>query len=68
LISGQQDLPFCGGDCRGILDVDVERPNYPKATPLEVYVHPNAGHGLNLHYNSSAAYAVINGFLNSNGL
>jgi hypothetical protein len=38
------------------------------AGAFEGYVHPNAGHGINLHYNATAAYDLIQGFLERHGL
>jgi hypothetical protein len=32
------------------------------------YVQPNTGHGINLHYNSTAAYRVWNNFLGTKNL
>jgi hypothetical protein len=32
------------------------------------YVQPNTGHGINLHYNSTAAYRVWNKFLGTKNL
>jgi hypothetical protein len=65
MISGQSDLPLCGGECRGILDgPDSLSPFvFPKAEPFTTYIQPNTGHALNLHRNASAAYDVIFGFL-----
>ncbi|KAJ5890618.1 uncharacterized protein N7473_006846 [Penicillium subrubescens] len=70
IINGAQDLSFCGGNCYGVLDA-VDSPStavFPKARPLTRYIHPNAGHALNLHHNSTAAYEVILGFLKDSGL
>ncbi|KAL4881493.1 Alpha/Beta hydrolase protein [Aspergillus karnatakaensis] len=70
MISGQADLPFCGGECNGILNGNESQSPFvfPSANPFVTYVHPNAGHGLNLHHNASAAYGVIHLFLAGNGL
>ncbi|CEJ54934.1 hypothetical protein PMG11_01220 [Penicillium brasilianum] len=70
IINGAQDLSFCGGNCYGVLDA-ADSPStavFPKASPLARYIHPNAGHALNLHHNSTAAYGVMLGFLKNNGL
>lgn len=44
--------------------------NFPLVSDsnFSAVVQPNTGHGLNLHYNSTAAYAVINDFLGAKGL
>ncbi|KAL3455674.1 hypothetical protein BJX64DRAFT_294803 [Aspergillus heterothallicus] len=70
MLSGQANLPFCGGDCHGILDgPDAQSPFvFPKARPFATYIHPDAAHGINLHHNASAAYGVVNSFLGENGL
>ncbi|KAL2800615.1 Alpha/Beta hydrolase protein [Aspergillus keveii] len=65
MLSGQSDLPFCGGDCTGVLEgpASVSPFVFPSAQPFVSYIQPNTGHALNLHYNASAAYEVIHGFL-----
>jgi hypothetical protein len=70
MISGQFDLPFCGGYCPGLID----RPHsiapmvFPGARCLKTYIQPNTAHGLNLHLNASAGYDIITSFLNENEL
>ncbi|KAL5333761.1 Alpha/Beta hydrolase protein [Aspergillus crustosus] len=70
MISGQADLPFCGGECNGIINGNESASPFvfPSAAPFSTYVHPDAGHGLNLHHNASSAYKVINSFLSGNDL
>ncbi|KAL3472808.1 Alpha/Beta hydrolase protein [Aspergillus californicus] len=70
MLSGQADLPFCGGECHGILDgPEFQSPLvFSHARPFRTYVHPDSGHGLNLHHNASAVYRVINAFLTENGV
>lgn len=74
VINGDADLPFCGGDC-----LNTGMPNvtnlgqtvsmaFPKASSFESYVQPNAGHGINTHYNATGAYEVILSFLSEAGL
>ena len=67
------DLPFCGGDCLATNNasllsipaaVAMNFPNVP-ANNFEAYIQPNTGHGINLHYNATGAYNVINNFLNA---
>lgn len=65
MISGQSDLPFCGGECLGVLD-GSSSPSpfiFPEAELLTTYVQPNTGHALNLHHNASAAYEVMFEFI-----
>ena len=42
--------------------------SFPAASAFEAYVQPNTGHGINVHYNSTAAYRVIQEFLGTHGL
>lgn len=67
------DLPFCGGDCFATGNASLPSipaalamtfPNVPSAN-FEAYIQPNTGHGINLHYNATDAYDVINKFLNA---
>ncbi|KAH7119902.1 Alpha/Beta hydrolase protein [Dendryphion nanum] len=73
IITGEQDQPFCGGDCfaTGSADPNIPaaaRPAFPNATVFEAYIQPNTGHGINVHYNSTASYKVVNNFLAAHGL
>ncbi|KAE8452475.1 hypothetical protein EG329_000377 [Mollisiaceae sp. DMI_Dod_QoI] len=75
VITGSNDLPFCGGDCLATGGAASSIPamvkmNFPNVAEsnFTAYIQPNTGHGINLHYNATGAYAVINEFLNSKGL
>jgi pimeloyl-ACP methyl ester carboxylesterase len=75
VITGENDVPFCGGNCFGQLmgSNDSNIPEgvamaFPSASVFESYIQPNTGHGLNFHYNATAGYQVIQDFLASNGL
>lgn len=73
IITGSNDVPFCGGDCLNTGGAAESIPTqgkmaFPSAKAFEAYIQPNTGHGLNLHYNATGAYEVIAGFLKSNGL
>ena len=70
------DVPYCGGDCLATGDPALTSipaavmnsfPNVPAAN-FTAYIQPNTGHVINLHYNSTGAYNVINTFFNSKGL
>lgn len=71
--SPANDLPFCGGDC--LATGNASLPSIPAAVAMsfpnvpsnnfEAYIQPNTGHGINLHYNATGAYNVINEFLNA---
>ncbi|KUJ15481.1 uncharacterized protein LY89DRAFT_686221 [Mollisia scopiformis] len=72
VITGQNDLPYCGGDC---LDTGGAAASIPAQVAMNFpvgnftsYIQPDSGHGINLHYNATGAYAVINDYLNSKGL
>ncbi|KAI4703293.1 hypothetical protein J4E81_002171 [Alternaria sp. BMP 2799] len=75
VITGETDVPFCGGNCYGQL-MGSNASNipegvamaYPNASAFESYIQPNTGHGLNFHYNATAGYQVMQDFLASNGL
>ena len=36
---------------------------FPAAKAFEAYIQPNTGHAINLHYNSTGAYKVMQEFL-----
>lgn len=70
------DLPYCGGDC--LATGNASLPSIPAAAAMSfpmvslsnftAYIQPNTGHGINLHYNATGAYDVIQTFLQSKGL
>ena len=74
-IPTDNDSPYCGGNCSNTgsslpsipADVQAHFPNVPNSD-FVTYVQPNIGHGINLHYNATGAYTVMNDFLNSKGL
>lgn len=69
-MAASNDLIFCGGVCYGIVDGPTSGvPElFAAAKPLEVYIQPDTGHGMNLHYNATGWYDVVFDFLGSNGL
>ncbi|KAL1297756.1 hypothetical protein AAFC00_006293 [Neodothiora populina] len=74
VITGAEDNIYCGGDCyatggqgSNIPEISVA-PVFPNASAFEAYIQPNTGHGINLHYNSTAAYQVIQDWFKKNGL
>ncbi|KAH6620522.1 Alpha/Beta hydrolase protein [Boeremia exigua] len=75
VITGEHDIPFCGGNCYG-KGPDIPAPNipaavvavFPAASAFEAYIQPKTGHGLNFNYNATAGYQVIQDFLIRNGL
>lgn len=75
VITGETDVPFCGGNCYGqVMGTNTSNiPEgvamaFPSASAFESYIQPNTGHGLNFHYNATAGYQVVQDFLASNGL
>ncbi|EUC48102.1 hypothetical protein COCMIDRAFT_88427 [Bipolaris oryzae ATCC 44560] len=76
VITGETDVPFCGGNCYGKLPgmqfenmiqaADLAFPE--KKDGVKVHVQPETGHGLNFHYNATGGYGVMREFLASNGL
>jgi pimeloyl-ACP methyl ester carboxylesterase len=73
VITGSNDVPFCGGNC---YLPDGTAPTIPaqaatafvKASTFEAYVQPNTGHGMTFHYNATAGYSYINNWLKGHGL
>ncbi|WYZ36758.1 hypothetical protein EsH8_II_000264 [Colletotrichum jinshuiense] len=74
IITGERDLPFCGGDClaTGIPQLPslpaAGAQILPKAAPFEAIVVPDAGHGLTLSYSHLEVTGRIQDFLAQNGL
>ena len=76
LVLAENDVPFCGGKCLAMGDPSVA--SIPAAanmafpsvdvTNFTAYIQPNTAHGINLHYNSTGAYKVIDHFIGSKGL
>ncbi|KAL6150985.1 hypothetical protein ACJQWK_10464 [Exserohilum turcicum] len=75
VINGENDVPFCGGNCYGQIEganfsniPEAVGMAFPSASAFFSYIQPNTGHGLNLHYNATAGYQVMQDFLAANGL
>jgi pimeloyl-ACP methyl ester carboxylesterase len=74
VMTGQHDVPFCGGNCYGMatnitaatIPAGVKTA-FPSASNFEAYIQPTTGHGLNFHYNATAGYKVIQDYLGRNG-
>lgn len=75
VITGEHDVPFCGGNCYGqvpgtntsTIPEGVAK-SYPAASKFEAYIQPATGHGINFQYNATASYEVVQTFLSKNGL
>lgn len=69
------DLPFVGGDCFATGNESISsipaivKAGFPHVAldNFAAHIQPNTGHGINLHYNATGAYAVMNTFLNAKG-
>ncbi|KAI4177132.1 MAG: hypothetical protein LQ343_000614 [Gyalolechia ehrenbergii] len=74
IVTGRQDAVYCGGDCLATGDPALasipakSKMAFPAASAFEAYIQPNTAHGINLHYNSTGAYNVIQRFLKAQGL
>ncbi|KAF2146877.1 uncharacterized protein K452DRAFT_315081 [Aplosporella prunicola CBS 121167] len=74
VITGEADVPFCGGDCFATGGVASSIPAAVKASfnvsddKFEAYIQPATGHSINAHYNATGAYQVINNWLSSQDL
>jgi pimeloyl-ACP methyl ester carboxylesterase len=67
-LAAEHDLIFCGGDCKGLFGEESDaRLAFPKAKSWERYIQPNVGHGINLHFNASGAYSVIQNWAGKHG-
>jgi pimeloyl-ACP methyl ester carboxylesterase len=72
IVTGERDVPFCGGNCNA---APTGYPNIPSsskqfltnAAPFEVIIVPGAGHGLNLEYSHPFTYGSVNNFFIQNG-
>ncbi|KAH9832772.1 hypothetical protein Tdes44962_MAKER00253 [Teratosphaeria destructans] len=68
LFLAEFDFYVCRGDCKGLANMTQLNETYPKATAIEVYIQPNAGHGLPLHNNATAGFEAMFDFLHRHGL
>ncbi|KAF5021309.1 hypothetical protein F66182_6707 [Fusarium sp. NRRL 66182] len=71
IVTGERDVPFCGGDCYSTVSVDekldslldVSKSYFPNASRFNTTVVPGAGHGLNFGYSHPVTYDAILDFL-----
>lgn len=73
IITGEHDIPFCGGDCfkapTGFNSIpETSKANFKNAKPFEVSIVPGAGHGLNYQYTHVRTYKTILDFFVNNGV
>lgn len=67
------DLPYCGGNCYATGTEMKSIPEgvkafFPNASTVDVVIQPETGHGLVVHYNATAGFEVVAGWLEANGL
>jgi len=75
VITGERDVPFCGGDClntRGnpsLTSIPAGlKDAFPASRHFETFIVPGAGHGLNFEYSKDITYQHIAQFLVVSGL
>ncbi|KAI5370061.1 putative alpha/beta hydrolase-1 [Septoria linicola] len=73
IITGERDVPFCGGNClappTGFKSIpETSKANFKNAAPFKVSIIPGAGHGLNLQYTHVQTYKTILDFFVQNGV
>jgi pimeloyl-ACP methyl ester carboxylesterase len=66
VITGELDVPFCGGSClEGASNgssIPAQAQKFFTSTNISTTVVPGAGHGLNLEYSHPVTYKAINDF------
>ncbi|KAF7861441.1 hypothetical protein EAF04_008006 [Stromatinia cepivora] len=73
VLTGNEDEIFCGGNCSEMstgskLNIPAQAATvFPNARVFRAYIQPRCGHAVNVHFNSSGAYRVMNGFLRGEG-
>ncbi|KAF5534097.1 alpha beta-hydrolase [Fusarium phyllophilum] len=65
---GENDYPFCDGDCNNTYDMETLKGLNPAASHIGVHLQPGTGHGLTLSTNATAGYEVMLAYLGSQGL
>ncbi|KAH7194145.1 Alpha/beta hydrolase family-domain-containing protein [Fusarium oxysporum] len=65
---GENDYPFCDGDCNNTYDMETLKSLNPAASHIGVHLQPGTGHGLTLSTNATAGYEVMLAYLGSQGL
>lgn len=73
IITGEHDIPFCGGDCKatGVINgsapdlLQASKPMFPKASSFKTVMVDGAGHGLNYQYTHVSTYKSILDFFGS---
>lgn len=73
VFTGENDQPFCGGDClatgTSAPSIPAEgKKQFPSASVFEALIQPETAHGLNFHYNATAGYEAVQTWLAAQGL
>jgi pimeloyl-ACP methyl ester carboxylesterase len=71
VITGNRDIPFCGGNCHNTMAIngsaenilEASRPMFANAKVFNSTIVPEAGHGLNFGYSHTFTYQAILDFL-----
>lgn len=68
IITGEHDVPFCGGNCNMPMGdapdlLALSKPMFAQAAAFQTMVVPGAGHGLNFGYSHVVTYQSILDFL-----
>lgn len=67
LTTGVHDLMNCDGNCTTTYyDGGLQNATFPNANAVEVYLHPDAAHGVNFARNATGFYGEIVSFLDRN--
>ncbi|KZP33550.1 hypothetical protein FIBSPDRAFT_847456 [Athelia psychrophila] len=69
LMTGQQDMPFCAGDC-GVGNTSLlvlSQPFFPAASNYSGFLIPDTGHLMQYHYSARSAFATLHIWLTGNG-
>ncbi|KFA66079.1 hypothetical protein S40285_08137 [Stachybotrys chlorohalonatus IBT 40285] len=74
IITGEQDIPYCGGNCYGTAAIDNCAPDliensaqyFRSASVFNATIVPGAGHGLNFGYSHVTTYSAMLNFLGKN--
>lgn len=68
-MAGQQDVPFCSGDCgsgnKSLLA--LSQPFFPEARNFSGFLVPNTGHLMQYHYSARSAFGMLHAWLTQNG-
>ncbi|GIZ40115.1 hypothetical protein CKM354_000346700 [Cercospora kikuchii] len=73
IVTGERDIPFCGGNCfsapTGLQSIpESSKAMFKNACPFKVSIIPGAGHGLNQLYSHVQTYKEILDFFVQNGV